>query len=143
MQAIITKYQGPTYTKGSRVKATCDAGSITLQWDHALNTQENHEVAAAALRVKLGWGTETHGELISGQLPTGAFCHVFMPKEYVKAREAVMLTRLAISKGENNGNPHGRPWGKAITELTDNSVSPWNLEYEVRKAAMYAEGDAK
>lgn len=54
-QAIVTKFIGPTNYKGSRVKATADAGSITLHWDDALNSEDNHERAALALVLKFGW----------------------------------------------------------------------------------------
>ena len=54
-QAIETRYLGPTNTKGGRIKATAWAGSITVPYDHALNTDENHCAAQLALRGKLGW----------------------------------------------------------------------------------------
>ena len=54
-QAITTKHYGPTNHRGSRVKATCEAGSVTLPWDYALNTEKNHDKAALALAEKLGW----------------------------------------------------------------------------------------
>lgn len=54
-QAIQTKYLGPTNHRGSRVKASCAAGSVTVPWDHALNTENNHAAACAALCAKLGW----------------------------------------------------------------------------------------
>lgn len=66
-QAIVTKYLGPTNFRGSRVKATCDAGSITLGWDHSLNSEDNHTRAAQALADKLGW----KGTMIGGGLPAG------------------------------------------------------------------------
>ena len=37
MQAIETKYFGPSNVKGSRIKATAQAGSVTVGYDHALN----------------------------------------------------------------------------------------------------------
>ena len=55
-QAISTKYIGPTNTRGSKVKATADAGSVTLHWDDALNSYDNHAAAAIALANKFGWG---------------------------------------------------------------------------------------
>lgn len=55
MQAITTKYIGPTNVRGSRIKATAQAGSITLNWDHSLNPDQNHCAAAKALANKLGW----------------------------------------------------------------------------------------
>ena len=54
-QAIETKYLGPTDHRGSRVRAKCQAGSVTLSWDHALDTVANHAAAARALIRKLGW----------------------------------------------------------------------------------------
>lgn len=55
LQAITTKYLGPTNTRGARIKATCDAGSLTVHWDYALNPSRNHAAAAQALAEKLGW----------------------------------------------------------------------------------------
>lgn len=47
--AITTKFIGPTNTRGSRVKAFLPSGlSVTLSWDHALNSEENHARAAKA-----------------------------------------------------------------------------------------------
>lgn len=66
MQAIVTKYLGATNTKGSRIKATASAGSVTVGYDHALNSSENHDAACKALADKMEWsgvwvggGTET------------------------------------------------------------------------------------
>jgi hypothetical protein len=64
-QAIVTKYLGPTNFRGSRVKATCEADSITIPWDHAANVEKNHEIAAKALCVKLGWTWD----FVGGALP--------------------------------------------------------------------------
>lgn len=55
-QAIVTRYHGPTNYKGSRVKATAEAGSITLSWDDALDSYANHAKAAEALIAKFQWG---------------------------------------------------------------------------------------
>lgn len=60
-QAIITKFIGPTNFRGSRVKATADAGSITLSWDHALNSERNHDAAAEALARKFKWSGTWYG----------------------------------------------------------------------------------
>lgn len=65
MQAITTKYLGPTNYRGARVKATCEAGSVTVSWDHALGSEENHDAACRALALKLGW----HGQWLGGDLP--------------------------------------------------------------------------
>lgn len=59
MQAIVTKYINPTNTKGARIKATCDAGSITIPFEYAGTEEQTHAAAAMALVRKLGW--ENHG----------------------------------------------------------------------------------
>ena len=85
MQAIVTKYIGPTNTKGSRIKATCAAGSITVGYhnvdvdvDVAPYEAERHQLVAAMLQRKLGWDSEYYGRLESGQLPNGDYAHVFV-----------------------------------------------------------------
>lgn len=55
MQAIRTRYHGPSNVKGSRFSAQCEAGRIYVPYDHALNLDENHAEAARQLIVKLGW----------------------------------------------------------------------------------------
>lgn len=61
-QAIETRYLGPTNTKSGRIKATAWAGSITVPYDHALNSEDNHRAAAMALVAKLQWqGTFAQG----------------------------------------------------------------------------------
>ena len=55
LQAITTRYLGPTNPRGARVKATCEAGTHTLPYDHALSPFANHATAARALVALLGW----------------------------------------------------------------------------------------
>lgn len=54
-QAIETKWLGPTNYRGARVKASAQAGSITLPWDHTKDVADNHIAAAQALAAKYGW----------------------------------------------------------------------------------------
>lgn len=54
-QAITTKYLPATNHRGERVKATAQAGSVTVSWDYDLNTEANHKAAAQALADKMGW----------------------------------------------------------------------------------------
>jgi hypothetical protein len=65
LQAITTKYLGPTNFRGSRVKATCQAKSITLSWDDAKDVESNHDAAAKVLASSLGW----NGTWVAGGLP--------------------------------------------------------------------------
>lgn len=71
MQAIQTRYLGPTDYRGSRVKASCQAGSVTLTWYDALDTEGNHDAAAFALADKLKWNTGAHGIMMRGASPDG------------------------------------------------------------------------
>lgn len=77
MQAIQTRYHGPTNSRGSRVSARCDAGRVTIGWDDRLNIEENHAAAAAKLCARFGWT----GEIVSGVLHDGSHVHVFVPRE--------------------------------------------------------------
>ncbi len=81
-QAIVTKYMGPTDFRGARVKATCDAGTFTMSWDHELNASENHMLAATALANKFGWIT-SECSLVQGSMPQKtpyAYCFVQVVK---------------------------------------------------------------
>lgn len=55
MQAITIKYLPATNTQSSRFKATAAAGSITLGYDHELNSEGNVKAAVKALIKKLSW----------------------------------------------------------------------------------------
>ena len=75
-QAIVTKYLGPTNTKGSRIKATCYGGSLTVSYNHSLTDEENHILAAYELAVnKMKWKSWLRLKSIaSGSLPDGKSC---------------------------------------------------------------------
>ncbi len=66
-QAIVTKYLGPTNHRNARVKASCQAASVVISWDDALDIDENHTAAAKALATKLKW----IGHWCGGGLPGG------------------------------------------------------------------------
>lgn len=70
-QAIVTKFIGPTNTRGSRVKAVADAGSVVIYWNHAHGPELNHLMAARALQRKFSWP----GNLIGGCLPKANAYH--------------------------------------------------------------------
>ena len=76
VQAILTKYIGPSNVRGSRIKATASAGSVTVGYNHALNTEDNHKAAAEALRDKFGW----KGDMAQGGLENG-YAFVFTSRE--------------------------------------------------------------
>ena len=76
MQAFITKYHGPTNTRGSRISAKCAAGTIYMSYRHELDIEENHIAAAEILRAKLGWDKDFYGRLVTGCIHTGEYVHV-------------------------------------------------------------------
>lgn len=83
MQAIRTVYFGPSNVRGSRIKATAAAGSLTVDYDHALRSgiEANHRVAAEALIAKFGWNVDGYGSLASGCLPDGSWAHVLTGRD--------------------------------------------------------------
>jgi len=80
MQAILTRYLGPTNSRGARIKATCAAGSITISYPHDLSGQAVHRKAAEALVSKLDWTHSNYGTLLGGQLDSGDYAFVFNSK---------------------------------------------------------------
>jgi len=94
MQALTTKYMGPTDNRGARIKATCEAGSVTIGYPSELDQEEAHIAAAKALCYKLtNEGNERDGidkleyipakhcpwtqPFLSGSTKEG-YAHVFM-----------------------------------------------------------------
>ena len=75
MQAIRTVYHGPTDYRGSRIIATSSDGRrLTLPYDHALDIDELHTLAATKLIEKNGWGHV--GDFVSGCFKNDYY-HVF------------------------------------------------------------------
>lgn len=74
MQAIVTKYLPPSNSRGARIKATAEAGSVTVLFPTDIDGQAAHRVAAQALADKLGWDRKYLG----GSLPNSAG-YVFVP----------------------------------------------------------------
>lgn len=69
---IMTKYLGPTNTRGARVKATAggaarrETRTVVIAWDDELSIGENHAAAAAALAAKLWQATPDQFTLRGG-----------------------------------------------------------------------------
>ena len=89
MQAIITKYIPATNTRGSRIKAKCERGSITISYPDELRSEDVHIFAAKKLVEKFTqedlkqYGTPLDKNpwmkpRASGELPDGSTAHVFI-----------------------------------------------------------------
>lgn len=80
-RAIRTRFAGPTNTRGSRVIA--DAGDrasrIVVDWNHALNSEQNHAYAAVLVTRKMGWVGEFYSPLVGGAYGMDTYW-VFQPK---------------------------------------------------------------
>lgn len=106
MQAIVTKFIGPTDFKGPRVKATCEARprGVTVAWDYGVgnatyqsDVEANHDRAAVALIRAMGW----FGTWIRGALPSGdGYCYV-------------SLKRACVS-GFRTPHPQAADWGSLL-----------------------------
>ena len=74
MKAIVTKYHGPTDTRGARISATDEDGNrVTIGYPHELSGEAVHRAAAEALKAKMGWS----GTLDAGAIKRGyvfVFC---------------------------------------------------------------------
>ena len=77
MQAIETRYCGPTDASGARIGAACADGSLHVSYDHSLDPEENHYAAVKALCDELGWDA---AKFFGGRLASGhwAFVPVFI-----------------------------------------------------------------
>lgn len=67
MQAIVTRYHGPTNARGARISATAEAGRIYIPYPHELNATEAHAAAARAFAERWGWA----GRWVGGASPDG------------------------------------------------------------------------
>ena len=73
MQAIRTRKIPVTNTRGTRMQAKCEARTIYLPYDHALNLDGNHKAACEALMTVMGWAPE-HGAPYGNRVG-GVFAH--------------------------------------------------------------------
>jgi len=69
MDAIITKYHGPSHVKGARISASVSTRRIYIPYPHELRGLERHEAAARALLEAIGLPRDT--ELFVGEIKNG------------------------------------------------------------------------
>jgi hypothetical protein len=68
--SISVKFLGPTKHRPARLKATCQAGSITVSYSHKGVEREVKEVARALIQ-KVGWNDGRAVEWHGGASPDG------------------------------------------------------------------------
>ena len=79
MQAITTKYLGPTDTRDSRIIVRSASGRMTVAWAHELDIEDNHARAAwlyIRKRIDDGDWRDDDAPWIAGSLPDGTRCYV-------------------------------------------------------------------
>lgn len=84
MQAIKTKYLPATNTKGSRIKASCEAGNIIVPFNYSLSGAELHRFTAFKLINKLDW----HPTHVHTGESNDCYVHVL---EYQKPEDSIDL----------------------------------------------------
>lgn len=77
MQVIQCKYHGPSETRGSRITAKCEAGSVSIPYPHELSGQACYRAAAEKLAEKLGWTGKYYNQLLGGQLSDSSYVFIF------------------------------------------------------------------
>lgn len=87
MQAILTKYLCATNTRGSRIKASCERGSVTISYPDELSGDAVHIAAKDALVAKFvkedaaRYGSERNPwskPTVCGWLSSGEAVHVYV-----------------------------------------------------------------
>lgn len=76
MHAIITKFHGPTNTRGSRVSASAAGRRVYVAYDHSYASYDNHGRAVEALCQDRQWPVgevNEHGHFrwTGGEIPNG------------------------------------------------------------------------
>lgn len=79
MQAITTKFIGPTNFRGSRISAKFGSSRMIVAYDNSMSPHKNHEQAALAILKKQGLDDKYN--LVRGSLDNG-YVFVLLEKEW-------------------------------------------------------------
>lgn len=99
MQAIQTRFFGPTNTKPARVKAYCDAGSVWFGFHNGpgKTEREAYHLAAKQLATKLGWS----GVWVGGGVRQSRDAYVFV---FVGKPRADLVREVKASYSGNHSD---------------------------------------
>jgi hypothetical protein len=147
MQAIITKYIGPTNIRGSRIRAFCEGGSITIGYPHELSGEDVYRKAAVALCERLGWTAEKgysrsiapdFSNLIGGVTKTG-YVFTFAPIDEARVELAKMVRFVTCAPDRYTSmNPYGRPEVRSALRVLGGSETSYDAAETTLKAAGIA-----
>lgn len=114
--AIKITFTTPTAARPARVKAfAIGAKMVSFSYDGRATNFQNAEQALVKFLEENKWNAVY--EL--GAIGDGDYVAVQIPERFIKARDAVIATRRAISRGDLFGNPHCKEWANKVTDLTD------------------------
>ncbi len=136
MDAILTKYHGPTSSRGGRIVASRPAANnrhdygrcrLTYAYDHSLPAYENHAIAARALWAKTA-PEAPPGRLVGGQTGDG-WAWVWAPPVETHLREVARaalecLANLTTKEFSRGGD---RPARIALAEALDLNPADYGL----------------
>ena len=115
MQAFLTKYIPATDYRESRIKASCERGSIVIGYPHEFSGDEVHREAVRQLIAKFvkedkkQYGTKDNPwnrEFVSGGLPGRiGMAHVFLP--YTYTADLIQALELAAATLKRVETKHG------------------------------------
>ena len=94
-QAIITRYLPPTNTRGSRIRATCDRGSVTVTFSQEGSLADAHAEAVCALLAKFA---REDGQNRSFGEPAEYVCGG-MPQDYYLQAAKMQGIRVDVTDG--------------------------------------------
>lgn len=136
MQAIRTKYIGPSNVKGSRIQAKCEARTIYLSYDSELSEYENHKGACAALVRAMGWEVDGYSDMVGGVFDN-AYYWVFDGKRLQALRGMVNSMRAATWTGSPWGHPEFKEAVATIGRAYDYHGSEYNAPTKDAEVAAW------
>jgi hypothetical protein len=118
MQAIICKYLPATNTRGARIKASCERGSLIRPYDYDVDMGQACANVVEALCAQFDTeDAEKYGSKLgahswsrpkaSGQLPSGEWVFCFIPASVSNALKLIMEAE-GMQAGERNGAVMGK-----------------------------------
>lgn len=111
MKAIVTKYHGPTNTRGARITADDgDGNRVSIPYPHELSGSDVHYKAAKTLCRKMGWECN----LIGGGLKNG-YAWVFTDADH----DAYPLVNAAL---RYRNQIIGRMQAEGATDTSDSEI---------------------
>lgn len=80
MQAIVTRFLGPTNTKGSRISASFGDSRAFVPYDHSMSAYKNYEQAALEMLKKQC--LDDKYSLIGGNIKGNTYAFVLLEKDW-------------------------------------------------------------